>query len=212
MILKASPETIRVGAYVLKEGVMVVRYIAYVGVITRVVGQRVYHQMTRYRNGAVDFVEDERWSHFKSMRFVADSHAEAERFRDLHNNSLKEVERRVNELRDVLTAEHAAMISAELERSHNATSHRPMVGCETEEGLPVIHAESESCAVCKPSHATDAGVAAIHYALKLGVEGIDFLRCWNEGGFDAIRAEWPDAPESVYIGADPAHPKTKVMQ
>lgn len=50
----------------------------------------------------------------------------------------------------------------------------------------------------------DASVAAIQFALQ-DDEGIEFLRCWNEGDFDAIRAEWPDAPEDVYIGADPLY-------
>lgn len=30
-----------------------------------------------------------------------------------------------------------------------------------------------------------------------------FLRCWNEGDFDAIRREWPEAPDDVFEGADP---------
>lgn len=40
------------------------------------------------------------------------------------------------------------------------------------------------------------------YALKAD-EGMEFLRCWMHGDFDAIRKEWPDAPESVFVGADP---------
>lgn len=32
-----------------------------------------------------------------------------------------------------------------------------------------------------------------------------FLRYWNEGDFDVIRREWPDAPEEVFIGADPLY-------
>jgi hypothetical protein len=52
----------------------------------------------------------------------------------------------------------------------------------------------------------NAAVAAIEYALATGTEErIEFLRCWNEGDFDAIRNEWPDAPEEVFIGADPLH-------
>jgi hypothetical protein len=51
-----------------------------------------------------------------------------------------------------------------------------------------------------------ASIAAIQFALKSD-EGMDFLRCWNEGNFDAIRKEWPEAPEDVFIGADPMHSK-----
>ena len=48
----------------------------------------------------------------------------------------------------------------------------------------------------------NAAVAAIQFALQCD-SGIDFLRCWNEGEFDAIRREWPEAPVAVFIGADP---------
>jgi len=55
---------------------------------------------------------------------------------------------------------------------------------------------------------SDAAVAAIAFALK-DMEGMAFLRCWNEGDFDAIREEWPEAPEEVFIGADTQHIPTK---
>lgn len=54
-----------------------------------------------------------------------------------------------------------------------------------------------------------AAVSAIEYALRTD-EGLEFLRCWMHGNFDAIRKEWPDVPESVFIGADPLHPDTKL--
>ncbi len=52
----------------------------------------------------------------------------------------------------------------------------------------------------------EAAVAAIEYALQLGSadDGLVFLRCWSEGEFDVIRAEWPEAPEEVF-GADPLY-------
>lgn len=59
----------------------------------------------------------------------------------------------------------------------------------------------ESCA--------DPAVAAIKYALK-DFEGLAFLRCWLEGDFKAIREEWPDCPEEVFIGADLQHPETVI--
>lgn len=51
-------------------------------------------------------------------------------------------------------------------------------------------------------------VAAIDFALQPDSDGLEFLRVWFHGDFDAIRKEWPEAPESVFIGADPLHPKT----
>lgn len=53
----------------------------------------------------------------------------------------------------------------------------------------------------------NAAVAAIHFALETD-EGLAYLRCWNEGDFQACRKEWPEAPEACYIGADLTHPET----
>ncbi|AJY53312.1 hypothetical protein KO116_P200205 (plasmid) [Halomonas sp. KO116] len=49
-----------------------------------------------------------------------------------------------------------------------------------------------------------ASVAAIQFALE-AEEGLAFLRYWNQGDFDVIRKEWPEAPEDVFIGADPLY-------
>ena len=38
----------------------------------------------------------------------------------------------------------------------------------------------------------NAAVAAIQFALETD-DGLAFLRCWNEGNFDTIRREWPEA-------------------
>lgn len=46
-----------------------------------------------------------------------------------------------------------------------------------------------------------AATAAIQFALS-DDDGEDFLRYWNEGEFDVIRRNWPDAPPEVFIGAD----------
>lgn len=56
--------------------------------------------------------------------------------------------------------------------------------------------------------------AAIEYALRLeeaesSGEGVAFLHHWFRGDFPEIREIWPGAPESIFIGADPLHPKTK---
>lgn len=60
-----------------------------------------------------------------------------------------------------------------------------------------------------PMSNIDPAKEAIQYALKTD-EGIKFLRCWNEGNFKAIHREWPDAPESIFIGADSLHPITVI--
>lgn len=51
----------------------------------------------------------------------------------------------------------------------------------------------------------DAALAAIEFALQTD-DGLTFLRLWNEGEFDTLRREWPEAPEAIYIGADAQHP------
>ncbi|CAM3176263.1 hypothetical protein BZK31_07690 [Pseudomonas floridensis] len=55
---------------------------------------------------------------------------------------------------------------------------------------------------------SDAAVAAIQFALN-NDEGMQFLRLWNQGDFDVIHREWPEAPEEVFIGADPLHRRLK---
>lgn len=49
----------------------------------------------------------------------------------------------------------------------------------------------------------DPAIAVIQYMLDHPTDDVmAFLRCWNEGNFEALRREWPDAPEEIYIGAD----------
>lgn len=50
--------------------------------------------------------------------------------------------------------------------------------------------------------AADCALAAMEFALKTD-EGLEFLRCWMHGDFAVIRREWPEAPSSVFEGADP---------
>jgi hypothetical protein len=51
-------------------------------------------------------------------------------------------------------------------------------------------------------HAPDCASAAIGFALTLGSEAITFLELWNDGEFDDLRREWPEAPDDIYVGAD----------
>lgn len=51
---------------------------------------------------------------------------------------------------------------------------------------------------------SDAAVEAIKFSLQTD-DGDAFLRCWLHGEFDTIRQEWPDAPELVFVDADPLH-------
>ena len=42
-----------------------------------------------------------------------------------------------------------------------------------------------------------------------GFDPVYLMETWNEGNFEALRREWPELPEEVYIGADPLHEKTR---
>lgn len=105
MIRIASADTVVVGAHILKEGVMAYKYIGYAGVVTRVVGKRVYHRFER--DGEIH----EKFSSINSMRFVADSESEAEGFKDWHNKSLMEVKRKIDGFSSVLHSDHAAEVA-----------------------------------------------------------------------------------------------------
>ena len=59
------------------------------------------------------------------------------------------------------------------------------------------------------SSGSNPACEAIEFALSGCDDPIAFLRCWNEGDFDSIRDEWPEAPEGVFAGADPLHDLNK---
>ena len=62
------------------------------------------------------------------------------------------------------------------------------------------------------AQAQDAYNAVISYMLANPCESpMEFLRCWNEGNFDSLRNEWPDAPEEIYL-ADSQHPDFKGLE
>lgn len=62
----------------------------------------------------------------------------------------------------------------------------------------------------KWSRENDSACEAIKYVLANSCESpMEFLRCWTYGDFDAIRQEWENVPDSVFIGADQFHPLTK---
>jgi hypothetical protein len=51
----------------------------------------------------------------------------------------------------------------------------------------------------------NAAMAAINFALDHlpKYEIYYFLAYWREGDFEHIRIDYPEAPEEIYIGADP---------
>lgn len=60
--------------------------------------------------------------------------------------------------------------------------------------------------------AADPALAAIKFALhEPDGEGLAFLRAWLHGAFSEIRRDWPEAPDAVFIGADPLHPGTHAL-
>lgn len=70
--------------------------------------------------------------------------------------------------------------------------------------LKVIISEREQRINELESSSCIAAVAAIQYALNDSSSMFEFLYCWNEGDFQALRDEWEDVPDEVFIGADPS--------
>ncbi|WP_421526870.1 hypothetical protein [Pseudomonas brenneri] len=101
----------------------------------------------------------------------------------------------------------AAQLFALLELGHISGSGMSAEGVAALQAVEDAHA---ALVRANTDHGTDAAVAAIQFALETE-EGLQFLRCWNDGDFDAIRDEWPEAPEEVFIGADPLHKPSKPL-
>lgn len=65
--------------------------------------------------------------------------------------------------------------------------------------------------------APNPAVAAIAYALELADQEDDgdavyFLRMWNEGQFEEIRAGFKDVPDAVFIGAESGYEPVTLVQ
>jgi hypothetical protein len=83
------------------------------------------------------------------------------------------------------------------------------IGCDSlTDVFRLVSRMTKQLAEAQSRDGSIAPVAAIKFSLKTDC-GDQFLRCWVEGSFDAIRSEWPEVPEAVFIGADPLHPNTQ---
>lgn len=74
-----------------------------------------------------------------------------------------------------------------------------------ETGAYVTNDKTRKAAISEAvGQASVAYNAVIDYMLNAGSteDPMSFLRCWNEGNFDALRKDWPDAPPEIYL-ADP---------
>ena len=86
--------------------------------------------------------------------------------------------------------------------------HACQMARQRDESRVELAATRKQLAEAQSRDGSIAPVAAIKFSLKTDC-GDQFLRCWVEGSFDAIRSEWPEVPEAVFIGADPLHPNTQ---
>lgn len=57
----------------------------------------------------------------------------------------------------------------------------------------------------RSQHSTpSAALAAMDYVLGHPEQApLKFLQLWSEGQFEALRRDWHNVPDSVFIGADP---------
>lgn len=103
-------------------------------------------------------------------------------------------------------AKDTAQLLALLEISHISGSGMSAEGIAAREA---VEAEYAAMVRSNNDHGNHASVAATDFALKTE-DGLGFLRCWNEGNFEAIHDEWPEAPEEIFIGADQFHEPSAV--
>lgn len=87
-----------------------------------------------------------------------------------------------------------------------------MIGISRKATARAVADEPVDGPVAPPDVGNDAASAAIVFALGLGSSDdcMYFLRAWNQGEFDDLRKDYPEAPEEVYIGADCLHPETVI--
>lgn len=116
----------------------------------------------------------------------------------MNDSDLKYIQRVLESNAPDEDRERAAQMVRDIRRSYGRPSHWPVEEQPDGTVTPVDPADIGQ----------DAAIEAIQFALEAD-EGIAWLRCWNEGDFDACRREWPETPEKCFIGADPLHPATR---
>lgn len=86
---------------------------------------------------------------------------------------------------------------SEIAKHYGGGGHRNAAGFK----VPFDH---ELVTGTEPVRSEAAFCAVIDYMLGDGrlEDPMSFLRCWNEGDFDTLRSEWPNAPLAIYY-ADP---------
>lgn len=123
----------------------------------------------------------------------------AEQWRDEAEDriaSLQGLSKRVEKLE----ADHNLLLSTDMAKTLDIIAIGEALGIPGEEQQGGIAEFIEAIETLR----NDAAVAAIQYAIENSdEEPIQFLRCWYHGDFDAIRQEWNDVPDEVFIGADP---------
>ncbi len=104
----------------------------------------------------------------------------------------------INYVRDAVHAHAGGFVEDSMIGESRKATARAVSAISTEH-----EARPTSC-----SH--EASTAAITFALSMDSteECTYFLRAWNAGEFDDLRKDYPEAPEDVYVGADPSHPET----
>jgi len=90
--------------------------------------------------------------------------------------------------------DYSARVDADISEHDTGWFYQWSAACEKLRNME--HERSGPC--------PNAACEAIEFALSVACEEpISFLRCWNEGDFDSIRDEWPEAPGGVFTGAEP---------
>ena len=108
----------------------------------------------------------------------------------------------------------ALALAADQNGDHHLTRPRDSNNCAANQRWVYAASPALFMELLKAKQQRDAALAVIEFVTDLAQNAENqedaayFLNWWNEGEFDALRREWPDAPDTIYIGVDPLHPET----
>lgn len=132
---------------------------------------------------------------------VQEALAHAYGYRNRHE-ALQAAERQKNQHQQAKAVDAPSLTEPPVGLPSNLSSDFSTGAAPSRDSVILVHDSDEPDPSC-------AFNAAIDYTLSCGIGdgGLEFLACWREGNFSAIRREWPDAPDAVFKGADPLYGK-----
>lgn len=110
----------------------------------------------------------------------------------------------------VYTTEEIGWVSYPIPEVVNINTRMHLTREQVEALLPILQHFVDTGEVIEKKQIKNPAMAVIEYVLgHLSEDPIEFLRLWNEGDFEAIRACWDNVPDSVFEGAEYGFESTK---